>query len=326
MRTGIARWLAGLLIALSAPAALAAPGGAGKGPPPPAVVVTKVAVQNVAPVYTFSGHVQATQTVQLMARVTAFLEAKNFTEGGDVKQGQVLFQLQKAPYQAAFESAKAQLDKAKATYAQAETAYRRAAKLNKQGFEAQSNLDQALATRDADAADVEAAKANLETAALNLSYCTIAAPISGRIGASTYDVGNLVTPSSKPLATINQMEPVHVVFAVADRKLVSVQQRSKGGPDQIAKRLSVSLKLANGTPYDQTGKITFINNRSIRPPARSPCGPTFANPQRLLIPGAYRHGGGAARQAGAKTDGAGGRGADRSEWQLRADSSAPTTK
>lgn len=287
MRTGFSFALAWLLIATSAPAALAAPNGAGATPPPPAVVVTKVQVENVAPSYDFIGRVQAVKTVQLMARVTAFLEARDFTEGGDVKQGQVLFQLQKAPFEAAVQSAKAQLDKAQATLVQAEAAFQRSLKLNKQGFEAQSNLDQARATRDSNVADVEAAKANLATAAINLSYCTIVAPISGRIGASTFHVGSLVTPSSQPLATINEMDPVHVAFAVADRNLVSVQQRNNADPTQIAQQLSVSLKLSNGTPYDQTGKISFIDNQVDPSTGTITVWADFANPQRLLVPGGF---------------------------------------
>ncbi len=183
-------------------------------------------MQNVAPNYAYVGHVSAIQSVQLNARVTAFVEKVEFEQGSDIKAGQTLIVLQKAPYEAAVQSAQASLDKAQATYREADLAYQRAAQLNQQGFEAQANLDQALATRDSDAADVLAAKANLATAALNLSYCTIVTPITGRIGAVTYTKGNLVTPSSQPLATINQLDPIRVVFSVADRDAdVSAENR-----------------------------------------------------------------------------------------------------
>jgi len=280
------RWAVVLLIALGGPPAVAAP-GAPPGQPPPAVVVTKVPVENVAPEHSFIGHVQAIKTVQLMARVTAFLQAENFTEGGLVKKNQVLFQLEKAPFEAAVHAAQAQLQKAQANYAQAQVAFARAEKLNTQGFEAQSNLDQARATRDADAADVEAAKANLATAAINLSYTTITAPIAGRIGASTYDVGALVTPGSKPLATINQMDPIRVAFAVPDRDLLSVQQNAKQGARQIAQQLTVSLQLANNTAYGHQGKISFIDNAVDPTTGTVTVWADFPNPQGLLVPGAF---------------------------------------
>jgi membrane fusion protein (multidrug efflux system) len=231
--------------------------------------------------------VQAIQTVQLVARVTAFLEKIDFQEGADVQDRQVLFELQKAPFQAAVQAAQAQLDKTQANYAQAQVAYQRSARLNRQGFEAQASLDQAIATRDSAAADVEAAKASLATVALDLSYCTIRAPIEGRIGATTYTVGNLVSPTSKPLATINQMDPIRVVFSVADRDLISVQQRSESSPREIAGRLAVSLKLANGSAYDQEGRIAFLDNQVDPATGTVSVWADFANPQRLLLPGSF---------------------------------------
>lgn len=285
MPPALSRWIAVSLLSLALPAAASAQ-GAPKGPPP-AVVVATIAVKDVAPTYSFIGHVQAVKSVQLLARVTAFLDKVDFHDGATVKKGQVLFELEKAPFQAAVQSAQAQLDKAQANFAQAQVAFLRAQKLNTQGFEAQSNLDQARATRDADAADVEAAKASLAQAAINLSYTTITAPFDGRIGASTYDVGALVTPSSKPLATLNEVDPIHVAFAVTDRDLLTVQQRLNQGAHQIAKTLTVSLRLANGTQYGHPGKITFINNAVDASTGTITLWATFPNPDNLLVPGAF---------------------------------------
>ncbi|MBV8399537.1 MAG: efflux RND transporter periplasmic adaptor subunit, partial [Acetobacteraceae bacterium] len=245
---------------LAAPAPLVAQ-QSGPTPPPPAVIVAPVQVEDVAPVYTYIGHMQAIQTVDLMARVTAFIDSVAFQQGADVKKGEVLFQLEKAPFEAAVQAAQAQLQKAQANYAQAQVALERSQRLNQQGFEAQANLDQATATRDSDAADVLAAQANLKTAGINLSYCTITSPIDGRIGAETYTQGNLVTPSSKPLATVNQLDPIRVVFSVTDRDFVTVQQRTNQPAHEIAETLTVSLRLPNGASYSQEGKISFIDNQ-----------------------------------------------------------------
>jgi len=255
--------------------------------PPPAVTVATVQVEDVAPVSSFVGRVAAIQSVQIAARVTAFMENVAVKEGSDVKAGQLLFELQKAPYQAAVQAAQASLDKANAAYRQSQLAYERQSQLRQQGVSAQATLDQALATRDSDAADVLAAQANVATAALNLSYCTIVSPIDGRIGAVAYTKGNLVTPSSQPLATVNQMDPIRAVFSVTDRDIVSVKQRTGATQNQIAASLTLQLQLANGKQYDQAGKIAFVNNQVDPATGTVTVYADFPNPVRLLLPGAF---------------------------------------
>lgn len=282
------RWLAravGVAIALCGGplAASAAP----PAPPPPAVVVAPIQVKNVAPVYSFIGHVLAIQSVQIVPRVTAFIESEPAEQGADVKAGQVLFSLQKAQYQAAMQSAQAQLDSANAAVKQAQLSYDRAAKLRSQGFEAQANLDQATATLAQDKANVLGAQAAVAQAALNLSYCTIVSPIDGRIGAITLTKGNLVTPSTPPLATVNEMDPIRVVFAVSDRTLVDVEQKTNSTEDEIASHLVVGLVLPDGTPYKQTGKIAFLNNEVDPKTGTVSVYTDFPNPNHLLLPGSY---------------------------------------
>ncbi|MBV8614720.1 MAG: efflux RND transporter periplasmic adaptor subunit, partial [Acetobacteraceae bacterium] len=220
--------VAAVVIVLAAPSrpAQAQASGQGVAAPPPAVLVAPVRVENVAPVYSFIGRVVAIQSVQVVARVTAFIEKEPAKQGSDVKAGETLFELQKTQYQAAVQAAQAQLDGANAAVRNAQLVYQRASRLANKGFEAQSNLDQATATLQQDQANVLAAQANLTQAALNLSYCTIVSPIDGRIGAVTLTVGNLVTPSTPALLTVNQLDPIRVVFSVSDTTLVGVQQRT----------------------------------------------------------------------------------------------------
>jgi len=255
--------------------------------PPPAVTVAPVVVENVAPVYAFIGRVPAIHSVQIVPRVTAFIEDVPVRQGSEVKAGQVLFQLQKAQYQAALQSAEAQLMSAQAGLQQAQLAYERAAKLSQRGFEAQANLDQAIATRDKDQAAVLSAKANLAQAQLNLSYCTITAPIAGRIGTVTLTKGNLVTPSTPALATINQLDPIRVVFSVSYRVMVNAEQKTGVSSNKIASALTVRLKLPNGSAYKQTGKIAFLNNEVNTQTGTVSVYADFPNPDRLLLPGAF---------------------------------------
>ena len=242
---------------------------------------------NVAPTHSFIGRVIAIQSVRIVPRVTAFIEAVPVKQGSDVKAGQVIYELQKSQYQAALQSAQAQLASAQAALANDQVAYERATRLTHQGFEAQSNLDTATATRDEARASVESAQANLAQAALNLSYCTIRSPIDGRIGAVTMTKGNLVTPSTPAMATINQLDPIRVVFSVAAGNVMRAQQKTGKAPTQISKGLVVNLQLPDGATYNHTGRIAFLGNQVDQQTGTVPVYADFANPQDLLLPGAY---------------------------------------
>lgn len=255
--------------------------------PSPAVTVATVQQHNVAPSHSFIGHVIAIHSVQVVPRVTAFIDAVPVKQGSDVNAGDVIYELQKSQYQAALQSAQAQLASARAALANDQVAYQRAARLNHQGFEAQSDLDSAIATRDQAQASVLSAQAAIAQAALNLSYCTIHSPIDGRIGAVTLTKGNLVTPNTPALATINQLNPIRVVFSVADSELMRVEQKTGHSQAQITAGLVVSLQLPDGATYDQTGKIAFVGNQVDQQTGTVPIYADFANPKDLLLPGAF---------------------------------------
>jgi len=257
------------------------------GPLPPAVTVTAVERHDVAPSHSFIGRVMAIQSVQIVPRVTAFIESVPVEQGSDVKAGDIIFELQKSQYQAALESAQARLASARAALENDQVAYERAVRLNHQGFEAESDLDSAIATRNEAQASVASAQANLAQAALNLSYCTIRSPIDGRIGAVTLTKGNLVTPSTAAMATINQLDPIRVVFSVAAGNVMRAQEQTGQAPAQISKGLVVSLQLPDGSTYNQTGKIAFLGNQVDQQTGTVPVYADFANPQDLLLPGAY---------------------------------------
>jgi membrane fusion protein (multidrug efflux system) len=252
--------------------------------PAPSVTVAQVVVKNITPVQPFIGHVIPIQAVQVVPRVTAFIDNIPVKQGSNVKTGQVLYQLQKAQFEAAVQAAQAQLASAKAALWQAQLAFDRASRLNQKGFEAQAVLDQAQATRDQDQAAVQAAQASLDQAQLNLSYCTISSPIDGRIGAITLTKGNLVTPSTPPLATVNQLDPIRVVFSVSDRVIISANK--KNPENRIAPGLAVNLELPDGSAYGQTGKINFLDNRVDPQTGTVSVFADFANPAAQLLPGA----------------------------------------
>lgn len=257
---------------------------AGRAAPPPSVVVSPVTEKNIAPSFSNIGHVVAIQSVKLVPRVTAFIDNVNVKQGSDVTAGEVLFTLQKAQYQAALQTAQASLASAQAALENAELAYERASRLRATGFEAESNLDSALATRNEDHANVLSAQANVATAALNLSYCTITAPIAGRIGAVALTKGNLVTTTSGTLATINQLNPIRVEFSVAtDSPILAAAQSA----DSSTNKFAISIDLPDGKPYPIKGKIAFLDNQVETNTGTVNVYADFANPNGVLLPGAY---------------------------------------
>jgi membrane fusion protein (multidrug efflux system) len=255
--------------------------------PPPSVMVATVEVRDVAPSQTFIGRVSAIEAVQIVARVTAFIDDVPVKQGSDVKAGQVIYQLERAQYAAAVEAAQAQLASANAALRLAQVSLDRASELRQRDVAAQATLDQARATRDQSQANVQQAQANLDQAELNLSYCTIASPINGRIGAITLTKGNLVTPSTPPLATINQLDPIRVVFSVADRLIMRAEQREGRNAAAIAKGLTIHVLLPDGAEYDQVGRISFLSNQVDTTTGTVSVFADFPNPKTLLIPGAF---------------------------------------
>jgi membrane fusion protein (multidrug efflux system) len=262
-------------VALTAPAQAAAPA--------PSVVVTPVTAENIAPSFSNIGHVIAIQSVKIVPRVTAFIDQVNVKQGSDVHTGEVLFTLQTAQYEAALQTAQANLASAQAALQNAQLAYARGANLRATGFEAESNLDSALATRNEDAANVLSAQASLANAQLNLSYCTITAPIDGRIGAVALTKGNLVTTTTGTLATINQLDPIRIEFSVSADSPILAAARS--APPQAA--FAISIDLPDGKPYGLQGKIAFLDNQVNSATGTVNVYADFPNPDGQLLPGAY---------------------------------------
>ena len=249
----------------------------------PSVLVTQVAEQNIAPAFSNIGHVVAIQSVKIVPRVVALIDAVNFEQGSDVKTGQVLFTLQPQQYQAALQTAQANLASAQAALENAELVYARAADLRQSGFEAESSLDSASAIRNEDRSNVLSAEAGVTNAALNLSYCTITAPIEGRIGAVALTKGNLVTATTGTLATINQLNPIRVVFSVStDSPILTAAQN-----DPSESQFAISLDLPDGKPYPIKGRIAFLDNQVDSNTGTVNVYADFANPNGALLPGAY---------------------------------------
>jgi membrane fusion protein (multidrug efflux system) len=242
--------LAGLAAAVMASAAA----GQQAPPKPPAVGVVDSVRQPVTQSSEYVGRVQAIERVNLTARVAAFLDARLFTEGAEVKKDQALYRLEQGPFEADVKAKQATIAQLKAQLVNAQIVLGRAKALLNTPAGQQSTVDSATANASALEAQVLGAEAQLQQSQINLGYTDIRAPIDGKIGRTSVTVGNYVSPSSGVLATIVSQDPMHVVFGVASRSAIALRHRSTEKP------ILVKIRLADGHMYGETGTLNFFDN------------------------------------------------------------------
>jgi len=275
-----------LLPGLIASVAVAAPPDS-ESALPPLVTVAPVAIQDINPPAEYIGHVEAIQAVELRARVEGFLEQINFKEGDNVLSGKVLYVIEQAPYLAKVAVDKAQVAQAEAELARADQHLKRLRSALAASIPAM-DLDDAVAAQLRAEAQIAIAKANLNRSLLDLGYTTIKAPINGRIGRTAYTRGNLVGPTSKPLARIVQMDPIRVVYSISDNNLAAIQMALNDAAEgQRHFDLVPRLRLANGTILDTKGRIDFVDNEMDPATGTIAIRAEFDNAKNLLIPGQY---------------------------------------
>ncbi|WP_158743401.1 efflux RND transporter periplasmic adaptor subunit [Acidisphaera sp. L21] len=236
-----------------APLAHAQGGPAG----PPAVGTTIVQPQSITETNEFVGRIQATDRVDLVARVTGFLTKRLFTEGAEVKTGDLLYQIEKPPFEADVQAKTAAVAQVNANLQNASITLGRATTLLSTPAGQRSTVDDATASQRAQAAQLLAAQANLQTSQINLGYTDIAAPIAGKIGRTNVTIGNVVGPASGTLATIVSQDPMYVVFPIALRSALELRDRyaDKGGTSAVI----VKLQLPTGKIYQPVGHIDYID-------------------------------------------------------------------
>jgi membrane fusion protein (multidrug efflux system) len=227
-------------------------------PPPPAVGVIKAEKKPITQTNEFIGRVQGMNRVDIVARVTAFLEQVAFADGQEVKKGDILYRLERPPFEADLNAKKAVADQMSAQLQNAQAALDRAQTLLRTPAGLQSTYDSALATQRSYAAQLLGAEASVKQSEINLGYTEIVAPIDGRIGRTAITPGNVVSGSSGTLVTIVGQDPMYVLFPVSVRTLLDLRERyvPLGALDAVV----VRLKLPDGRQYDQTGKLTFVDN------------------------------------------------------------------
>jgi membrane fusion protein (multidrug efflux system) len=223
-------------------------------PPPPEVVVARARVGTVPDRREFVGQVRAVNEIQVRARVRGYLVERRFVEGAAVAAGDVLFRIDPSAYEVALAEARGRLAEAHAAAERTARDYERAVELRAQNVLSESALDARRAERDAARAEVSSARASVAAAELDLSWCTVHAPIAGRIGLAQVDVGSLVGESGQDtvLARIVQIDPVHVYFSPPELAPLGA---GAGPPPPIG----VELRLGDGTPYPERGQLDFVD-------------------------------------------------------------------
>lgn len=261
-------------------------------PAPPSVEVVTVQQQDV-PIFrewvgTLEGEVNAT----ISAQVTGYLVKRAYQEGSIVTNGQVLFQIDKGPFEATLSQAKAQLDEAKARKGKTELDVKRYTPLAATQAISQQELDNAIQSDKAAAAQVESTKASVQQAELNLAFTTIRSPVDGLAGLAQAQIGNLIGPSSGPLTTVTKAEPIRVNFSVSQQLMIEMQERTLAEGQKLRDTEhyhgpELELILASGAVYPRKGQVRFADNQvDIRTGTIRVVG-EFPNPQGELVPGMF---------------------------------------
>ena len=277
--------LAGTLTLLVACGA-EAPSTPGASAAPPAVVVVNAETKPVEQEAQFVGRVVAVDKVELRARVEGFLKERAFTEGQEVSVEELLFQIEPDQYQSIVQQRQADVAKAEADAKNADAQLARGEELLKTNNISQAQVDELRAASGIADAGIAQAKAALAAAELDLGYTEVKAPVAGRIGLASYTVGNLVGPTSGPLATIVSHDPIYVQFPLTQRALLAAKADVKeqgGDPSKIA----VRVRLPNGRLYDEAGQLNFVDVTTDPGTDTVTLRAELPNPDSILVDGQY---------------------------------------
>jgi membrane fusion protein (multidrug efflux system) len=265
------------------------------GFPPAAVSVQEVKAVTVPVQFEYVGQTAGSKEAEVRARVQGVLERRTYQEGGYVKAGQPLFVIDPRPYAAQAQAAEADLARAQAQYAQAKRNLDRVKPLADSNALSRREFDEAVSNEEIGAAAIKQAQARLTEARLNLGYTTVNSPVSGYASRAQKSEGSLVSPGQESLlTTVSQVDPIHVKFSVSEQERLRVNQLlgsgklaappiEKGGTNGY----SVSIRLSDGSIYERTGKLDFVDTR-INPRTGSfDAQAEIPNPDHALEPGLF---------------------------------------
>jgi RND family efflux transporter MFP subunit len=256
-------------------------------PPPPVVEIMEVCAGDAPMTTTLIGQLDSPGNVEVRARVEGFVDSMSFTEGGEVQQGELLFQLDKKPFQERLAAANGALAEAHAALNKYEKDVARLKPLAERRAIPQQDLDNAEASVEVGLAGVETAKARVESALLDLGYCDIKAPVSGLIGEKQVSIGDLVGKGEPTLmATISKLDPIWFYCSVSEVEYLKAEQRSRLIGKDVSS-LPVTLILPGGEEHPDIGKFIFIDRAVNAKTGTLRVRAEFPNTAKLLRPGMF---------------------------------------
>lgn len=278
--------LAGLAVTLfsSMPASAQMPGQGG----PPPVSVAKPIVKELVEWDEFVGRFEATQSVEVRARVAGYLEASNFREGALVKEGDLLFVIDKRPYQAAFNRAQAAVTSAQTRTTFTRSDLERTENLTRSGVAAERTLEERRQQAQSAEAELAGARAALEQARLDLGYTEIRAQISGRIGRRLVTEGNLVRANETLLTTIVSVDPIHFFFEVDERSYLAYSRQLGGSRTALGEaKTQVFVGVGDEKTLNRPGVLDFADNRLDSRSGTMQLRAVLENKDLVLTPGLF---------------------------------------
>lgn len=264
-------------------------GHANGGMPPAAVKVLTVTPQEVPVHYDYVGQVAGSREIEVRARVTGIVEKRLYEEGQRIKEGQVMYRLDAAPYRARVASADAQLDQAKAQLAQAEREYARVKPLAEAEAASRKEADDAQSTRDLARAAVKAAEAQLQQAQIDLSYTDVRAPLGGVAGRALKVEGSLaVAGADSLLTTLAQTDPAYVNFGVGEVEYLRTRDEiARGALKLDPQGFLVKLRGSDGSDFPRSGRLGFQDYKADTSTGAFALRATFDNKDGKLSPGQF---------------------------------------
>ena len=255
--------------------------GSGFSRPPAPVSVVKATEQDV-PIYLDSiGKTVAREVVSIQPQVSGRITKIHFTDGADLKRGDLLFTIDPRPYEAQLHLAEATLAEKKAALELAKIQFDRYVRLLESKSVSQSDYDQRKNTVDIDAAQVEESAAQVENARLNLEYCTIRSPINGRAGLRLVDLGNVVAANTGSLLVIERLDPIYADFTITENDLTAVQRSMHQGT------LKTEVELPDEPQKPREGDLTFLDNAVLEGTGTVKLRATIPNSDHYFWPGRF---------------------------------------
>ena len=252
-----------------------------KGRPPATVMVALSSQMDVPVQLKAIGTMEASESITVKTQISGELTQVAFREGADVEKGALLFRIDSRPYLAALKKAEAAVARDRVVMENAKRNYERYRQLVKEGIVTEEQAEAYRTTAESAAATMAAGQAEVDNARAQLSYCTITAPVSGRLGQLAVDKGNVVKANETALVTINKLSPIHASFTVPEKELPEIKRQMAAG------RLEVNATVPDAAEISEKGTITFIDNTVDSTTGTIRLKGTFENKQKHLWPGQF---------------------------------------